>query len=422
LKPENTLGFVSISARENSALVETTDREGFKNTPHYRNFVRLFEEFVRFAQDAQEFIRRGWNEYQREYRREQSDVGVEATAEDLVEAVGTGLANVAKAQLPLEQLKEKLGQIEAESRQTLSELSDSVADKPRVAKKIGRVQQTLEQRISGVQEGLSKLAQTAEENSHLHGLHVVLQDKVRGLQEQLAMGVEAMSLGLTAEVLAHEVGNIVDQLAARTRDVSRHLSKKRITDEHILSYVEYVRSTTNALRKQIGHLTPSLKFARSKRSRVVLREFCQDLAAYHEERWSEIPIRMRVEATTPGMELLVNRGKLTQVCDNLILNSEYWLREDIRLGRIETGQIMFRVAEPYLRVSDNGFGVDPQVEDSLFEAFVTCKRGGRGLGLFVASQLLDSEGCSIRLKKRRNQYGRLYQFEIDFSDCLEEGS
>ena len=66
---------------------------------------------------------------------------------------------------------------------------------------------------------------------------------------------------------------------------------------------------------------------------------------------------------------------------------------------------------------DNGRGVEEGVEESLFEPFVTTKRsgGGRGLGLFVVRQLLDSESCGILLLPDRNARGRRYAFELDFS-------
>ena len=118
----------------------------------------------------------------------------------------------------------------------------------------------------------------------------------------------------------------------------------------------------------------------------------------------------------------MNRGKLTQVFDNLVLNAEYWLKESIGAGFIKKGEITFAVAEPYVRLADNGRGVEESVEDSLFEPFVTMKRTGqgRGLGLFVCRQLLDSESCELVLLNDRNERGRRYVFELDLSGAVSE--
>ena len=81
-----------------------------------------------------------------------------------------------------------------------------------------------------------------------------------------------------------------------------------------------------------------------------------------------------------------------------------------------------QVDRPILRIWDNGPGIALSVEDNLFDPFVTTKEQGkgRGLGLFIVQQLLDAEGCSIRLLPERNDAGRRFKFEIDLRGALHE--
>jgi C4-dicarboxylate-specific signal transduction histidine kinase len=118
----------------------------------------------------------------------------------------------------------------------------------------------------------------------------------------------------------------------------------------------------------------------------------------------------------------MNRGKLIQVLDNLVINSEYWLKEAIRSGIASRGNITIEIDAPYIRVSDTGPGIDPVVEHTLFEPFISMKgKGrGRGLGLYVAQQLLRAEGCDIRLTGRRNTAGKHSEFEIDLTGVLTD--
>ena len=152
-----------------------------------------------------------------------------------------------------------------------------------------------------------------------------------------------------------------------------------------------------------------------------MRAWATELAAFYNEKFSGKAIEVIVvEGDVPGFAINMNKGKLTQVFDNLVLNAEYWLREALRAGALTTGQIRLLVDEPVVRVMDNGRGVEERVEDTVFEPFVTTKRSGdgRGLGLFVARQLLDSESCGILLLGDRNAMGRRYVFEIDLSGAL----
>lgn len=103
-------------------------------------------------------------------------------------------------------------------------------------------------------------------------------------------------------------------------------------------------------------------------------------------------------------------------------NSEYWLKEDIARSRRDSGKIVFEIDRPFLRIWDSGRGIDPAIEDALFQPFVSTKgKGvGRGLGLFIAKQLLDADGCHIGVLPQRNGSKRLYKFQIDFRGALDE--
>ena len=117
----------------------------------------------------------------------------------------------------------------------------------------------------------------------------------------------------------------------------------------------------------------------------------------------------------------MNKGKLIQVVDNLMLNSEYWLREAHDRGDVADPQITVRVDPPFVTVSDNGLGIDPGIEPYLFQPFVTTKprKIGRGLGLFIVRELLDSSGCSISLSQDRNAFGRRFMFQLDLSGAID---
>ena len=147
----------------------------------------------------------------------------------------------------------------------------------------------------------------------------------------------------------------------------------------------------------------------------------KELATFYNERLGEKQVKVVVvQGGSPGFAVKMNKGKLTQVFDNLVLNAEYWLGEAIRAGSVKKGEITIVIDAPVVRFMDNGRGVEDSVEESLFDPFVTTKaRGdGRGLGLFVTRQLLDSESCEIVLLPDRNAFGRRYVFELDLSGAI----
>lgn len=250
----------------------------------------------------------------------------------------------------------------------------------------------------------------------------VIAEEVQVLRAQIDMSAETMGLGLTAEALSHEMFNVADALASRTDSIRRYLERKQITDPELLRYVEHVRSTTRALRKELGHFAPALRFVRDRRETFSMGTFLADQADYYNERWAG-KITLVVDVRK-DFEVRINRGKLGQVFDNLFLNSEYWLQKAPNASsrsRFGKPKVSVVLNGPYVSVSDNGPGIDPAVEETLFDPFVTRKpRGvGRGLGLYIVRQLLQSEGCSIELAGRRDSGGRMREFVIDFASIIQ---
>ena len=130
-------------------------------------------------------------------------------------------------------------------------------------------------------------------------------------------------------------------------------------------------------------------------------------------------VSLEVKSELP-LSITINEGRFIQVMDNLINNSCYWLRQ--QGDSADNPTIFITINRPWLYVSDNGNGIAPAVEESLFEPFVTMKpKGqGRGLGLFIVRQLLDAVGCSIVLDERRNFQNRRYIFAINLSNVEAE--
>jgi PAS domain S-box-containing protein len=87
----------------------------------------------------------------------------------------------------------------------------------------------------------------------------------------------------------------------------------------------------------------------------------------------------------PGVMVLADAGRLAQMMDNLISNA-------LRHGRPP----VVITAEPRpesveIVVRDAGAGVQPALQERLFERFATSSEGGTGLGLYIVRQLARSQ-------------------------------
>jgi signal transduction histidine kinase len=249
----------------------------------------------------------------------------------------------------------------------------------------------------------------------------LISEQLERLREQMTQMHEVMAIGLTAESLTHQVSTLAMDLSERNDKILNYLRGSGPRDARLISYAEHVRSAVAGLRKEISYLAPSLRYVREKRDDFAVQDFISELFRHHLSAFSAANISMRINSPLGSdFRVRVNRGKLTQVFENLLRNSEYWLKEDLRLRRLAHGQITIETKKPVVYLFDNGRGIDPKLEDIIFEPFVTGKpKGvGRGLGLFIVSQLLSSEGCSISLGEERNKYERRFRFELNLGGML----
>ena len=71
-----------------------------------------------------------------------------------------------------------------------------------------------------------------------------------------------------------------------------------------------------------------------------------------------------------------------------------------------------------LIVYDSGPGVAADMEDILFEPLQSGKphAEGRGMGLYIVRQIMQSFGGDIHLLNERNQYGNRYKFVLTLAE------
>ena len=421
LKPENTIGFISLSARDNMELEETTDREGFKDSAYYRNFYSLLEEFKRFTTQAHEFFGRSWSDFRKMRNEVLANVDSRKTVEDISQAIKKGLAEAPQHQKNLDTIKARLSASSSASKAVVARLQSAKEITPELREKVTEALTGLEPMLAEAKDVINRLSEYLDEIGSLRGMGQVLEDRVDGLRRQMDNMYETVALGLTAEALSHEVYNVADQLAKRAKSTQTSIRNKGINDRPILTFIEYVHTSVMALRKQMSFLSPSLRYVREQRHDIDVYVFASELVEFYEDRLGKNNISMAILRADPtSFNVRMNKGKLTQVIDNLVLNSEYWLKEDIEQGRLRSGNITIELSRPFVRVFDDGSGIDPSVEHALFEPFISAKKQGRGLGLFIVKQLMDSEGCSIGIVPERNGKKRLFKFQIDLRGAIHE--
>lgn len=419
LRPGNSIGYIAIDEERNSELKDKTDREGLIENDCYRAFRLLVDEVVSRANEKMENLRRCYNDYRVSLSDNNTKVRSMKQALDTIDTQGQKGEEIARA---YNDVQNQFTTIETKINAVIGSDDGLFADNDDSLSK-----QTLRDVSTILSESKSVLSQANDvlKNSiYLNEALSIIKPKLEMLEAQLNDFSELASLGLVSEMVSHDLGQISNRLLGKSRELEQQVKSSAIISEvQIYQVVEFINSTVTSLKAQIKHLDPSLKYNREKVETFSISKFLYDeeLPFYSgkcREQNAEINI-----VEDKDFDVRMNKGRLIQVFDNLINNSLYWLNiYSSMIDKEDKARITITVSYPWVYLEDNGLGIDKSVESTLFEPFVTRKpKGmGRGLGLFIIRQLLDSIQCDVILDEKRNQYGNRYSFSINLLGVTKE--
>ena len=216
-------------------------------------------------------------------------------------------------------------------------------------------------------------------------------------------------------VLAHEIKNPLAAIRGAAQLVSRKLS-------------EGDRKLTNLIADEVDRIAQLID--RMQRLGREKAEPVQPLNLHEAIRRALDTVqtaaasgfRLREEFDPSLPPVLANEGALVQVLINLISNAREASAGDsdpqvVLQTRFVSGLVMnvIRLGRPVklpieIQVSDNGPGVDPMMEEHIFEPFVSSKPNGQGLGLALVQKLVrDMDG---RISHERDEIGGWTHFRL----------
>jgi signal transduction histidine kinase len=393
MRVDNTIGYFALTGSKNSKLVEKSDREGFVEDAAYRGFLRIARRCRDFANSALVDVRRSVDAFYAKQEKERLPLegstveGALATVGDRIARAQAMSSHVSRATA---RLSAALGDLEG---------SDiSVDDRFRA--------------LNAARNAVDDLGKAREDVDPIENSIDLLRHVRREVEEgreRAAALLESAAVGLAARGLTHELRTHLGEIQQRTTALSKKVMGRASGSAH--ADILAIRRACSGISQAAALIDPMLPRSRAVKDTFALHEF---IDTYFAQRASMLA-RWNAIASVKGAELSVriNRPRLLQVLDNLVRNSMFWMRREAAEG--SSGMISVEIVSDGFIVSDNGPGVDPRLEETLFELFVTGRHqeeGGQGLGLFIASELLALDGCSIELMPERNASGRRFRFKV----------
>jgi C4-dicarboxylate-specific signal transduction histidine kinase len=217
-------------------------------------------------------------------------------------------------------------------------------------------------------------------------------ERLRQAQADLAHANRVTIMGELTASLAHEVNQPI--AAALTNANTCLLWLARDTPDVGEARAATRRIVQDATRagEIITRIRLLFKKGRPKLEQVDINDIIREIVALLRNEATRYGVSVRTELAGDLPPIMGDRVQLQQVMMNLIMNSIDAMKSvdgtrevAIASERAGTGQMM-------VSVSDTGVGLPSQHADRIFNAFVTTKVDGTGMGLSISRSIVEAHG------------------------------
>jgi len=207
-------------------------------------------------------------------------------------------------------------------------------------------------------------------------------------------------------VLTHEIMNSitpVTSLAKTARDVVDDLVQDTGPDAAIASELTDLKDAVTTLARRSDSLMQFVesyrqvtRLAPPHKKRVRLHELFEASRRLVLAEWPEDSVNLELSIHPAGLDVYADRDLLEPVLLNLLHNAWY-ATEKTDGARIQLAGRLNRRGNVTIEVTDNGPGVADEIARKIFVPFFTTRRGGTGVGLALARQVMIAHGGFIRV-------------------------
>jgi signal transduction histidine kinase len=354
-----TVGSVSISSETNPYLIDSANRERLISCPQQEVLRQILGGVV---------------------------------VQDLRMHINTIKEAEAKMLIAEESTNESLKKSEDELKKTIKIVNDIAQYVPVEHKgKLSEIRETLRSQVEYV-------------NTIKNSLNLSRETRVELL--------ELANIGLVVEIVIHELSRLTE----RTGELLAEL--KDGSDKEVVAVVDNLRTQIISTNKRIRTVDAMSPSGRNRKERYDLIAQINGIVSGFKNRFKRHQISSSVyldgiESSEPLAVFMV-KGLIAQTLENLITNSVYWVQQGLKAGDNER-EIRFDVDSRALTVSvtDNGPGVDPRYAKEIFKPYFSMRRKGKGLGLYIASELVQYHGGKIFMDESTDDDGRKRTFTIE---------
>jgi two-component system sensor histidine kinase PilS (NtrC family) len=221
------------------------------------------------------------------------------------------------------------------------------------------------------------------------GTLIYLEDLGRAQNEAQQMKLAAMGR-LTASI-AHEVRNPLSAI----NQAAQLLEEDGSVAPEGARLLSMIRSNAKRIDRIVGEVLQLNRRDRQQPEVIRLGDFMRSITDEITQA-ERMPPGGIVIDISDDLLVMFDRGHLNQIAWNLVRNA--WQHCQKQEGSIGIAARAGYMGDAVIcELADDGPGVPLEYRAQIFEPFFTTRSGGTGLGLYIARELADANGCALEL-------------------------
>lgn len=218
----------------------------------------------------------------------------------------------------------------------------------------------------------------------------------RVLHERIDKTESLAAVGLSIETASHDIMLFIKK-TIETQDslIKDIMLGGDINREELLAKLTLVRGNLSMIDTQMKDIQLLFPSTKTRTKNINVKEIVNKVHRLYMRAFAENNINFQLETTTTPLIAKTTDAVLLQVMINLFDNALYWLKTVSNKREV---MVFIDGNRQRMIFSDSGPGIKEDDIPYVFEAFYSGKgEEGRGLGLYIARQLLDKYDYVIEL-------------------------
>ena len=218
--------------------------------------------------------------------------------------------------------------------------------------------------------------------------------EAHAMQEQVKRNQRLTSMGEMAANLAHQLRTPLSTALI----YATHLGDGSLAADERQQFASKTTERLHHLEHLINDMLRFVKGETTQLEKIIVSDLLAEMKHVIEPQMTRFNLKFIVHDNSEGISLMVDNKALCGALTNLLENAmQFSCAGDcvVLMCDIDSNAVM-------LTVSDNGPGIDVEVQERLFEPFFTTRSEGTGLGLAIVRGVIQSMGGSVQVNSLPN--------------------